>query len=267
MRRTHLVSLALAAVALSLMACGTNDMATPTATPTPGPSERFQTVRTLESYRFTVHVHADGDIVDQTEAPAGLSLSGEPILIDITGHWVSPNREYSMVTFEFGVLKATQETVRIGNHVWTRIEGGVWRERAPLTDAENLIGQNVPLTPDALFGRDEEGVLERLTADLEARPHTLKIVNGRETRHWTLDEKWFDAYLDEFLEVLSGIPRDQGLQLDIQLWSDVETGVGTGLEVIGSVPGHPHILHLELRLHDVNAPGLVVEPPVGAIAP
>jgi len=252
---------------MALVACGAAEVAPTTPTPPPGPTERFQTPRTLDSYRFTVHVRADGDIVDQSEAPAGLGLDGEPIRIDIEGHWASPGREYSVVTFEFGVLAATQETVRVGERVWTSVEGGAWRERAPLTDAENLIGQDVPLTPDALFGRDDPDVLARLTADLEARPHRSEFVDGRETRHWSLDEEWFDAYLDEFPEVLSGIPRDQGLMLDIDIWSDVETGVGTRLEVTGGFPGRPGILHMDLRLFDINDPEITVEPPIGAIEP
>ncbi len=267
MRFGSLAALVLVGLALTLVGCGANEVASPTETPTPGPGERFQTPRTLDSYRFTVHVRADVDILDRSEAPAGLGLDGEPIRIDIEGRWVSPDSEFSSVTLEFGMLSSRQETVRVGKRVWTSVEGGAWREREPLTDAQNLIGQDAPLTPDALFGRDDPGVLERLTVDLEARPHTRVTVKGRETLHWSLDEKWFDAYLDEFLDVLSGIPRDQGLLLEIDLWSDVETGVGTGLEVIGSFPNQPRILHLELQLHDLNDTSLAVEPPLGAIGP
>ena len=258
--------LVVAALATALVACSASeDQAAPSETPTPGPSERFQTPRTLDSYRFTISVRADGKILDQSEAPAGLGLTNEPVVIDIEGRWLSPDREYSSVTFSFGVLRSDQEKVCIGERIWTRVEGGAWREQEPLTDPENLIGQDVPLTPDSLFGRDDPDILTRLTADLNARPHTLELVDGRQTKHWSLDEEWFDAYVDEFVEVLAGIPRDQGLTLEIDLWSDVETGVGTRLHVVGSFPGQPRILELDLRMFDINDPEIEVEEPIGAI--
>ena len=67
------------------------------------------------------------------------------------------------------------------------------------------------------------------------------------------------------MEVLAGIPRDQGLTLEIDLWSDVETGVGTRLHVVGSFPGQPRILELDLRMFDINDPEIEVEEPIGAI--
>ena len=256
-----------AALATVLLACSASkEPAAPTDTPTPGPDERFQTPRTLDSYRFTMRVRADGRILDQTEAPPGLDLTSEPVVIDIEGRWSSPDSEASSVEFSFGVLSSSQEKVRIGERVWTRVEGGAWREQAPLTDPENLIGQDVPLTPDSLFGRDDADILARLTEDLAARPHTLEVVNGRQTKHWSLDEEWFDAYVDQFVDVLAGIPRDQGLLLEIDLWSDIETGVGTRLQVIGSFPGQPRILELDLQMFDINDPDITVEEPVGAIA-
>ncbi|MQC17988.1 MAG: hypothetical protein DWG80_02800 [Chloroflexi bacterium] len=256
----------MAMVATAFLACSASDEpAVPAETPTPGPSERFQTPRTLDSYRFTMSVRADGQILDQSEAPPGLGLTNEPVVIDIEGHWTSPDREYSSVVFSFGMLRSAQEKVRIGERIWTRVEGGAWREQAPLTDPENLIGQEVPLTPDSLFGRDDADILARLTTDLAARPHTLEVVNGRRTKHWSLDEEWFDAYVDQFVEVLAGIPRDQGLLLDIELWSDTETGVGTRLQVVGGFPGQPRILEMDLQMFDINEPGITVDAPIGAI--
>ncbi len=257
--------LALATLATAVVACAASEAPATAETPRPGPSERFQAVRTLDSYRFTVTVRADGKVMDQSEAPPGLDLDDESVEIDLEGRWVSPGQEYSSVAFTFGVLESSQETVRIGERIWTRVEGGAWREQAPLTDPENFIGQDVPLTPDSLFGREDPDILERLTADLQARPHTLEVVDGRQTQHWSLDEVWFDNYVDDFKDLLSGIPRDQGLLLDIDLWSDIETGVGTRLRVIGSLPGKPDILELDLRIFDINDAEVVVEEPIGAI--
>lgn len=221
MRSGALASLAVSLavlLTLALMGCGVPEVATPTpsSSTNPGPSERFQSPETLESYRYTLHVRADGEVLDQTEAPAGLDLQGETIRIDTEGYWVAPDSEYASVVFSFGVLTARQETIRIGERIWTNSERGAWRERAPLTDPEQLVGQDVPLTPHAIFGNDNPAMLERLTRDLEARAHTLETVNGRETRHWTLDQEWFDAYAEDFEGVLPGISRDQGLLVDIR---------------------------------------------------
>lgn len=258
---------ALTGVALTLGGCSASEVTnpTPTSSPNPGPSERFQSLQTLDSYRYVLSVRADGVLLDQSEAPAGLDLKGETVRIDTEGYWVAPENEYASVIFSFGVLSARQETIRIGERIWTNSERGAWRERAPLTDPEQLVGQDVPLTPHAIFGNDRPGMLERLTVDLESRPHTRETVNGRETRRWTLDEEWFDAYAEDFEGVLPGITRDQGLLVQIDIWTDLETGVGTRLIVNGRFEDRPGILELEMDLFDLNDPRIAVEEPTGAI--
>lgn len=260
-------TLALLALTLAIVGCGIAEVATPTPSPSdePGPRERFQSPVTLEAYRYTVHVRADGELLDQTEAPAGLDLEGETIRIDTEGYWASPDSEYASVNFSFGVLRAQQETVRIGERTWTNSERGAWRERAPLTDPEQLVGQDIPLTPHAIFGNDRPEILERLTRDLETRPHTSETINGRETRHWTLDDEWFDAYAADFDGVLPAVARDQELRIQIDIWTDLETGVGTRLEVRGSFEDRPGILHLTMDLFDLNDPEITVDEPAGAI--
>lgn len=261
------IAAGLLALTFALVGCGVAEVATPTpsSSANPGPSERFQSPVTLDSYRYTLHVRADGELLDQSEAPAGLDLEGETIRIDTEGRWVAPDSEYASVLFSFGVLSARQETIRIGERIWTNSERGAWRERAPLTDPEQLVGQDIPLTPHAIFGNDRPEILERLTTDLEARPYTRETVNGRETRHWTLDEEWFDAYAADFEGVLPGISLDQGLLVQIDIWTDLETGVGIRLEVRGAFEGRPGVLHVEMELFDLNDPEITVEPPLGAI--
>lgn len=265
--RALVAPLTLSILTLALVGCGGGEVAAPTeeSTPTPGPTERFQSPQTLQSYRYTLHVRADGELLDQTEAPSGLALDGETIRIDTEGYWASPDSEYASVIFSFGVLDARQETIRIGERIWTNSERGAWRERAPLTDPEQLVGQDIPLTPHAIFGNDRPEILERLTRDLEARPHTRETINGRETRHWTLDQEWFDEYAAEFEGVLPGITRDQGLQVQIDIWTDLQTGVGTRLQVTGEFEDRPGILRLEMDLYDLNAPEITVDEPIGAI--
>lgn len=264
MRTVHLLA---AAVCIAVLAagCAADEIGTPSASPTPGPQERFQTPRSLDSYRYTLDLTVDGEILDQSEAPAGLDMSEQDLTIEIEGMWMNPDAEYSATVFTFGVLEATQETIRIGERVWSRESGGAWREREPLTEPGALVGQNVPLSPNTIFSRDDGEVLERVTADLEARPFTREVVLDRETRHWQLDQDWFDQFAPEWDGVLGGVPRDQGMELAIDIWADVETGVGIQLEVEGRHPDHAGGLHLLMQLFDLNDPTISVAPPVGAI--
>ena len=56
------------------------------------------------------------------------------------------------------------------------------------------------------------------------------------------------------------------MDLTIDLWADVETGVGSKLEVRGTFPGdaEPSIL-MKMELFDINSPEIKVEQPAGAI--
>lgn len=267
MRSRVAAALALLALTFPLVACGVAEVASPTASSSvePRSSKYFQIPQTLESYRYALHVRADGDLLDQSEAPAGLDLEGKTIQIDAEGYWVAPDAEYASVTFSFGVLSARQETIRIGERIWTNSARGAWRERAPLTDPEQLVGEDVPLTPHSIFSNDDSAMLDRLSRDLEARPHTLEMVNGRQTRHWTLDDDWFETYAEDFDGVLPRLSRDQGLRVQIDVWTDLDTGVGIRLDVRGSFEHQPNVLHFTMDLFDLNDPEISVREPLGAI--
>ncbi|MGE3961844.1 MAG: hypothetical protein AB7F65_09205 [Dehalococcoidia bacterium] len=263
--RTLLLLLALIGVASALVACGTESGNT-TSTPTPGPEDRFQTPRTLQSYRYVMHLRADGALLDQSEAPAGLDLSDEEIVVDIEGRWVSPGNEYQHAVFSFGPLEVKQDSTSIDGRFWTSVEGGAWREREALTGPEDILGQDIPLSPDAVLGRADESLLDRVTADLEQRPHTFETLNGREARRWTLGNEWFDAYAADFAEFLSAITRDQGLDLTIDIWNDTETGVGVKLRVEAIHPEGHGSMSLDIEMFDLNDPDITVEVPAGAIS-
>lgn len=245
-------------------ACSSEEPPSEAGTPTPGPGERLQNVRSLDSYRYTLTLTVDGHLLDWSEAPPGLADTADEIRVEIEGEWVSPDRDRSRMRFTFGVLHATQETVRIGERVWSSVGGGAWRERAPLADPSSLLGQDVPLSPDALFGPGDDDVLDRLTRDLDERPHRVVQVDGRPARHWTLDEAWFDDYEQDWEAVLAGVPRED-LRMQIDIWTDLETGVGTSLVFRGWYDDREGELLLDMRLNGLNDPAIAIDPPEGAI--
>lgn len=254
---TALVSLG---VSLALVGCAVSESGTPEASATSGPTERFQAPRSLESYRYTLTLDLDGSLLDQNEAPSGLDVADTTLNIAIEGQWVSPGQEHSTTDVGFGVLETSQETVRIGEQVWTSVAGGAWQERGPLTAPGALVGQEVPLSPDVILGLDPAH-LEQLATDLAGRPHTVEEIDGRTAQHWQLDDQWFDEYATYWDGVLGVVPRDRGMEMTIDVWADLETGVGILLRVAGEYPDRDGRLSLEMRLLDLNDPSIVVEPP------
>ena len=252
---------------LVLGACGTADVgSTPSSTPTPGPSERFQSVDSLSSYRYTLSISAAGSVLDQSEAPPGLDLDRETLTVDIEGYWTAPDNEYQSADIRFGILRVRQDSITEGGRLWTSVEGGPWAQRESLTSPEEFLGQDIPLSPNSILGNSDDEMLERLTADLNARPHDAQVLNGRQSVHWSLGQDWFDTFAVDFTEILAGVSRDRGMDLAIDLWADVETGVGSKLEVRGTFPGdlEPSIL-IKMELFDINSPDIKVEQPAGAI--
>lgn len=257
----------LGALMLAVTACGAVEGGgTPSSTPTPGPSERFQGVESLDSYRYTLAIRAAGSILDQSEAPAGLDLENETLTVDIEGYWTSPGNEYQSANIRFGVLAVRQDSITMDGRLWTSVEGGPWAERESLTGPEEFLGQDIPLSPNSILGNSGDEMLERLTADLNGRPHDAQVLNGRQSIHWSLGQDWFDTFAADFAEILAGVSRDRGMDLTIDLWADVETGVGSKLEVRGTFPGdaEPSIL-MKMELFDINSPEIKVEQPAGAI--
>jgi hypothetical protein len=247
---------------LALGGCWGGDDA-PESTPTPGPSERFQTPNSLNSYRWSVDITASADLLPTDEASGDLGFEDAVLTLRIDGARLNPDREWTRAVSAFGYLSLERETIVIGERLWSRQASGAWRERAALNSPEDLIGQDVALSPAVLMGEDNPEYLEQITADLEAQPHTFETVNGRETRHWHLTT----GFLAEAFQAMGErIPLnlDPAL-LSVDVWTDIETGVAIRIALTGASERDPQALRFEINLFDLNDPNIIVEEPPGAI--
>lgn len=233
--------------------------------PTAGIPDRFQSPAALDSYRYTLSIEVSTDLMDMNELPLGLNVDGLVLRVDIDGARINPDREYTHSQSSFGFLALERETIVIGGQLWSRQAGGAWRQRVTLTSPEDLIGQDVQLSPAVIFGDDDPDLLRRITDDLESRPYTVEFVRGRETHRWTLTEEWLFDYEAEFGATMPGLAWPDVVTIDI--WADVEFRMGTRLVATAATPTNPQALRLEMDLFDLNDPTIEIEVPRGAIGP
>lgn len=258
------LSLVFAVTFALAVACGSSpaDRAA-TPTDTPSASERFRSPVSLDSYRWSVEVDATTDLVPIDEAPAGLDLTDARLEIRVEGERQNPDREWTLARGSFGYLSSERETIVIGERLWSKQGNGAWRERAPLSEPEDFIGQDVGLSPAVVLGTDDPDLLQRITDDLMARPFDIETVNGRDARHWVLDSTWLDqAFAPEENPVDALVEPDT---VTLHVWTDIETGVATRIVLVAGSTENPQAFRLEMRLFDLNDPEIAIEVPEGAI--
>ena len=236
---------------------------TPDPTTTPDVAEYFRSPAWFDSYRYSVYVEASTDLMDLAEVPLGLEVEDAVLVYEIEGARINPDREYSMSCSSFGPIQLERETIVVGETLWSRQAGGAWRERALLAGPEDLVGQDVLLSPATIFGDDDPEMLRRVTLDLESRPNSPSTIDGRPARHWVLDRSWLDAYRDDFAGLAPTLTWPE--TIEIHVWADLEWRVATRLMVIASTPENPEALRFEMRIFDVNSDDISIEIPDGAI--
>lgn len=261
-RRITGVALCIAALAGLLAACDTSTDA-PDPTTTPDAAAQFRSPAWFDSYRYTVHIEASTALMDLAEVPSGLEVEDAVLVYEIEGARINPDREYSMSCSSFGPIQLERETIVVGETLWSRQAGGAWRERALLAGPEDLVGQDVLLSPATIFGDDDPEMLRRVTLDLESRPNSPSTIDGRPARHWVLDRSWLDAYRDDFAGLAPTLTWPE--TIEIHVWADLEWRVATRLMVIASTPDNPEALRFEMRIFDVNSDDISIEIPDGAI--
>ena len=263
--RTMLLAMAVTlAVAVLATGCsGGADPGTPTRAATPGPSERFQTPTSLHSYRWTLDIEAAAELLATADAASELGLGDATLMIHIDGARLNPDREWAHAVSTFGYLSIERETIVIGERLWSRQKTGAWRERATLTSPEDLIGQDVALSPAVILGTEDDAYLAQITRDLNAQPFDVQMVNGRETHHWVLRTAFiagaFDALSANFPVELA--PED----VQVEVWTDVQTAVATRIVLTSRSQTNPEAFKLTMNLYDLDDPDILIEEPVGAI--
>jgi hypothetical protein len=253
-----------AAVLVVAAGCSSEPTAsTSTRTATPGPSERFQTPASLLSYRWTLEVEAAAELIATAEEASNLGLGGATLNIHIDGARLNPDREWTHALSTFGYITIERETIVIGERLWSRQKTGAWRERATLNSPEDLIGQDVALSPAVILGTEDAEYLEQITRDLNAQPFDVQVVNGRETRHWALSKNFiagaFDALADNFPVDLA--PED----VNVEVWADVATSVATRIVLTARSEARTEAFRMTMDIYDINDPDILVEEPIGAI--
>lgn len=242
--------------------CAANEVPR-TSTPTPGPSERFQTPASLRSYRWTLDVSASSELLATEEAASDLGLDGAVLVIHIEGARLNPDREWTNAVSTFGYLSIERETIVIGERLWSRQKTGAWRERATLNSPEDLIGQDVALSPAVILGIEDDQYLDQITRDLNNEPFDVQVVNGRETRHWKLGREFIAGAFDA---LAGNFPVDLAPEtVALEVWADVETAVATRITLTSRTATNPEAFKMTMNLFDLNDPGILIEEPVGAI--
>jgi len=234
----------------------------PDPTTTPDPVERFRSPAWFDSYRYSVYIEASTDLMDLADVPSGLDVDDTLLVYEIEGVRINPDREYSLSQSSFGPLHLERETIVVGDALWSRQAGGAWRQRAVLAGPEDLVGQDVLMSPSTIFGDDPE-MLRRVTIDLEARPNSPSTIDGRPARHWVLDRSWLDTYQGDFSGLAPALTWPE--TIEIHIWADVEWRVATRLLVIAGTPTNAEALRFEMRIFDVNGDDISIEVPNGAI--
>lgn len=247
--------------ALALVACSAPAADAPAAPGAEATAEGFRALTSLSSYRYTLLLEASTDLMDLSDVPAGLDIDGEVMRIEVEGVRVNPDQEHSRADSSFGPLRFQRETILAGHELWSRESGGAWRERATLTRPEDLVGQEVQLSPAVIFGNEDPVLLHRITADLDQRPHSTDTLRGRPARVWRLDGDWLRGYEEDFREVIPAFSWPE--EIEIYLWEDIEERVGTKLIVRAATPANPRALWLEMELFDLNDPAIEVNLPGG----
>lgn len=256
-------ALALASMLVAPGCAGDATPRTPSKTATPGPSERFQTPASLSSYRWTLDVEAAAELLATVDAATELGLGDATLIIHIEGERLNPDREWTRALSTFGYLTIERETIVIGERLWSRQKTGAWRERATLNSPEDLIGQDVALSPAVILGTEDDEYLKQITRDLNAQPSDIQVVNGREARHWVLNPDFiagaFDALSATFPVALA--PDD----VRLEVWTDVTTAVATRIVLVARSATNPEAFKMTMNLYDLNDPAIAIEEPVGAI--
>lgn len=263
--RALLLWLGALALASLLVGCGGGNPPPATATPLVVDGMPIGTPTDLLSYRYRVDIQSNTDLIDTSQAPPGLDLSEFVLDLEIEGERVNPDREWTRSRTDFGYYQVDRETIVIGSENWTREGSGIWRQNLPLAAPEDFLGQDVALTPATILDPGSPDALRRMATVLATTPFTLETVNGRQTRHWVLNDDDIARMIDPADSTLPGVLPPTSTRLE--LWADVETGIGVRLLLTAASATSDRAFVLQIDLYDFNDPSINIDEPEGVLNP
>ena len=267
---------ALLALAVVAAACGDDDdegvaadakARGPTSTaaaqaPTQAPPPTLAAPAALKSFRYDMTMELSGSAASGGSGlPSGVSLD---LKIEMSGTVISPDREQSKLTADFGFLKLDMETIRIGDSVWTRMPGGEWQEE---TAGLGELGLDFSVSPVDLLGADETGGgFETLRSVLGGLGGANERVNGVDAVRYDLtSEQFTQAFPSGGLPggLSEGAPEGTLDEMTVQLWIARDSGIPVRI-VIEATAGEgadEGTVRLDLNLSDLNSSEIEIEPP------
>jgi hypothetical protein len=255
--------LAIAALALTVFACSSDDDASTESSRSTGSSTtaatadvggaptRITSVTDLQSFRYTVDVALSGDAADLGGQGGGITLDLE-IGLSIAGAVILPDREQSSVTADLGFLQIETETIRIGDLAWSRESGSDWQVDSS-AETDPFDGAFGPL---AIFG-DEISSFQTV---LDTIDPTSQSVNGISALRYDLTAEDFARAAGPGAE----LPTGDFNELTVSLWiaSDSSIPVRMLMKGFTSDADGEGELSFDLTLSDLNSDEISIEPPI-----
>ena len=216
----------------------------------------------LKSFRYDMTMELSGSAASGASGlPSAVSLD---LKIEMSGTVISPDREQSKLTADFGFLKLDVETIRIGDRVWTRQSGGQWQKE---TAGLGELGLDFSVSPIDLLGADETGgAFETLRSVLDGLDGENERVNGVDTvRSDLTSEQFTQAFPSGGLPggLSEGAPEGTLEDMKVQLWIARDSGIPVRI-VIEATAGEgadEGTMRLDLNLSDLNSSEIEIEPP------
>lgn len=270
--------LALAATTLSCFGGGDDDTDAPAGAPAAGAAAAassdepqqaasLQSPADLDSFRYDVSIELSGlgagDNGDDSDGGFGVTLNLD-IKITMEGAVVAPDREWSRLEADLGLLKISTETIRIGDQAWERELDGEWQVQT--LDGDSL-ADAFSFSPQDFFGGDDAGDgLGTLRSVLDAIGGKSERVNGVDAVRYDLtSEQFAAAFPDGGLPGGAGGDVSEALgEFEVTIWIARDSGIPVRMLLEGSTgDGNGEgSVRVELNIRDLNSDDIKIEPPI-----
>ena len=217
-------------------------------------------VPTLKSYRWTTDLRAESSLFDQSQAPE--ALRGAPVVIQAhaEGDRVAPDRE-RVVTTVSPVAIEPRETITIGEQRWNRLGNAPWRQGGEAFPAARAyFGGSVELSAKAILEPAESAAVAGLRQQLGEMPYREETIATGPARRYTLRPEQVAAVIaDPQINPFAVLRRAPVIRID--LWIDQSRDVLVALRVSADTVTQAEAFLLELRVTEIEPPGLTIEAP------